>query len=170
MEPEKEKHAFQPWILIHLAGSSFHSWGQGRKGEWESSSLLHSSERDLLQRRCQGPRKEGWYYPPSPHPCQAAQKGYFSPLAWVGDMLIISVLIKASTCSLVPLCCGWYQKFRAQGPRGWICLTCTRRGIISSQGPTMAGTLLLVLMAAFCDLENAPLPQGSRLPSVGMLL
>ena len=130
------------WAL--LKGSTFSSWGWGRKGEWVSSSFLHSRERDFLQERCQGSKGGmGWYYPspPSLHPHRAAQPGHFSAFAWAGVILSVSVLIEASTYSLFPLCCGWCQKLRAQG---WIHLICTRRGILKSQGPTMAGTLLLV--------------------------
>lgn len=107
IEPEKEKHLLPgkmkpTWDL--LKGSS---WGWGRKGEWESSSFLHSRERHFLQERCQGSKGGmGWYYPnpPSLHPCWAAQQGHFSAFAWVGVILSVSVLIKASTYSLFPLC------------------------------------------------------------------
>ena len=119
MEPEKEKHPLPgkmkpTWDL--LKRSTFSSWGWGRKGEWASSSFLHSRERDFLQERCQGSKGGmGWYYPspPSLHPRQAAQQGHFSASAWARVILSVSVLIEASTYSLFPLCCGWCQKLRA---------------------------------------------------------
>ena len=146
MEPEKEKHPLpgkwnQPgtfWGAVPLiAGGE----AEGRVGVF---ILPAFQEESLSPGKVPGiKRRDGMVLPkpPSLHPRRAAQRGHRSAFAWMGVTLSISVLIEASTCSLVPLCCRWYQKLRAQG---WSRLTCTRRGILKSQGTTTAGTLLLV--------------------------
>ena len=98
-------------------GGTFDSWGRGR-GRVGVFILPAFQEESLSPGKVPGiERRDGMVLPkpPSLHPRQAAQQGHCSAFAWMGVTLSISVLIEASTCSLVPLCRGWYQKLRAQG-------------------------------------------------------